>query len=166
MTNKAKLSNQSKPEDYQSVSEQLAKELTDMTEALQRERADSDNIRRRHEEQLSALRNVVKSSVVRDLLPVIDNFERSLKHVPEDIKDNDFTKGVTAVVKQFDEFLDRLGVQRIVTKDQVFDPKYHEAVSMDDSGTGTIETVSEELQSGYQIGEEVIRHATVRVTLK
>jgi molecular chaperone GrpE len=172
MTDKFKQSKQtdqsksSKTDSYQAISEQLAKELADMTEALQRERADSDNIRRRHEEQLSALRNVVKSSVVRDLLPVIDNFERSLKHVPQEIKDNDFIKGVQAVVKQFEEFLHRLGVQRIVTKDQVFDPKYHEAVSMDDNSSGTVETVSEELQSGYQIGEEVIRHATVRVTLK
>ena len=61
-----------------------------MTEALQRERADAINLRRRHEEQITSLRSAVKSSVVKDLLPVIDNFERALKHIPEDLKGNEY----------------------------------------------------------------------------
>jgi molecular chaperone GrpE len=142
----------------------LQQEVIDLTEALQRERADATNIRRRQEEQIAGLKNVVKASIVRDLLPVIDNFERALKHVPADLTGNDYIKGVRGVVTQFEKTLDQLGVERIKTTGEAFDPRYHEAVSMED-GDGTTETVSEELQSGYKLGEEVIRHAMVRVTM-
>lgn len=144
---------------------QLNQQLTELTEALQRERADAINIRRRHEEQINGMRSVIKANVVRDLLPVIDNFERALKHVPNDLEGNDFIKGVQGVVKQFEKTLSDLGVERIKTTDEPFDPKYHEAVSMEE-GDGTEEVVSEELQSGYKIGDEVIRHAMVRVKLQ
>lgn len=140
-------------------------EIQQLTDALQRERADATNIRRQHDDQITSLRTVVKSNVVRDLLPVIDNFERALKHVPDDLKDNDYVKGVQGVVKQFEDTLAGIGVERIKTVDEPFDPKYHEAVSMEE-GDGTQEIVSEELQAGYKIGEDVIRHAMVRVSLR
>lgn len=146
----------------QSVKE-LQEKVDTLTEALQRERADSSNIRRRHDEQIAGLRNVVKAGVVKDLLPVVDNFERALKHVPAELEANDYVKGVQGVVKQFEKTLEQLGVQRIATVGELFDPTLHEAISMEE-GDGTTEVVSEELQSGYILGEEVIRHAMVRVT--
>jgi len=140
----------------------LQQQIAELTEALQRERADATNIRRRHDEQIAGLKSMVKAGVVRDLLPVIDNFERALKHVPADLADNDYIKGVQGVVKQFEKTLADLGVERIATVGQPFDPRYHEAVSMEE-GDGVEEVVSEELQAGYKIGDEVIRHAMVRV---
>jgi len=143
---------------------QLEQQVVELTDALQRERADVINVRRRHDEQIAGLKSIVKAGVVRDLLPVIDNFERALKHVPKDLEDNDYIKGVQGVVKQFEKTLADLGVERIKTVGEPFDPKYHEAISMED-GDGTTEVVSEELQSGYKLGEEVIRHAMVRVKM-
>ncbi len=149
--------------------ETLNQQVGELTEALQRERADAINIRRRHDEQIAGMRSAIKANVVRDLLPVIDNFERSLKHVPKDLEGNDFVKGVQGVVKQFEKTLQEMGVERIKTvtdgKGEKFDPRYHEAVQMEE-GDGTEEVVSEELQSGYKIGEEVIRHAMVKVKLQ
>ncbi len=133
-----------------------------LTDALQRERADATNIRRQHEEQITNLRTVVKSNVVRDLLPVIDNFERALKHVPADLVDNDYIKGIQGVVKLFEKTLVDMGVERIKTVGEAFDPTYHEAVSMEE-GEGSHEVVCEELQAGYKVGNDVIRHAMVRV---
>lgn len=143
----------------------LQQQVAELTEALQRERADVINIRRRHEEQVAGLKDIIKASVVRDLLPVIDNFERALKHVPEDLKGNDYIKGVQGVVKQFEKTLSDLGVVRIKTVGEPFDPTWHEAVSMEE-GDGTEEVVSEELQAGYALGDEVIRHAMVRVKMQ
>lgn len=142
--------------------EALEAQVAQLTDALQRERADAVNIRRRHDEQVASLKTIVKASVVRDLLPVIDNFERALKHVPDELKDNDYIKGVQGVVKQFEKTLAELGVEKIKTVGEPFDPHWHEAVSMEE-GEGTTEIVSEELQSGYRIGDEAIRHAMVRV---
>ncbi len=148
--------------------ELLAQQVAELTEALQRERADATNLRRRHDEQLAGLRDMVKASVVRDLLPVIDNLERALKHVPKELESNDYIKGVGGVVKLFEKTLSDMGVERIKTvtdgKSESFDPRYHEAISMED-GEGTTEVVSDELQAGYILGDEVIRHAMVRVRM-
>ncbi|HEU4914327.1 MAG TPA: nucleotide exchange factor GrpE [Candidatus Saccharimonadales bacterium] len=141
---------------------QLEQQIGELTDALQRERADATNLRRRHDEQIANLRTTVKATVVRDLLPVVDNFERALKHVPEDLAGNDYIKGVQGIVKQFEKTLSDIGVERIKTVGEPFDPHLHEAVSMED-GDGDQEVVSEELQSGYRLGDEVIRHAMVRV---
>jgi molecular chaperone GrpE len=155
---------------------ELQQEVVTLTEALQRERADAMNIRRQHDEQLSGLRSVVKASVIRDLLPVIDNFERALKHEPTiDVvesnqsaslkKFEEYANGVRGLVKQFEKTLAGIGVERIKTVGEPFDPTYHEAVSMEE-GEGTQEMVSEELQAGYRIDDDVIRHAMVRVTME
>ena len=153
---------QTKDVDYQAAAEKLAAENAQLTEALQRERADATNLRRRHDEQIATLRTTVKASVIKDLLPIVDNFERALKHVPADLAENDFTKGVQGIVKQFEKTLSDIGVERIKTVGEAFDPQFHEAVSMEE-GDGDQEIVSEELQSGYRLGDEVIRHAMVRV---
>lgn len=153
MTKTKSKSDPANPEDSQ---------IVDLTNALQRERADAENLRRRHQEELVSLRQSIKSSVVSDLLPVIDNFERALKHVPEDLVDNDYIKGVQGVVKQFEKTLADMGVERIKTVGEAFNPEIHEAVSMEE-GEGSDEIVSDELQSGYRVGDTVIRHAMVRV---
>jgi molecular chaperone GrpE len=141
----------------------LQQQVDQLMEAVQRERADAINIRRRHEEQLAGLKNVIKADVVSKLLPVIDNLERALQHTPEDIKDHDYTKGINGISKQFDRFLKELGVMRIKTVGEPFDPLLHEAVSTEGEGSGQEEIVCEELQAGYRLGDEVIRHAMVKV---
>lgn len=143
----------------------LLQQVAELTEALQRERADATNIRRRHEEQIANLKSIIKSQVIEELLPVIDNFERALKHVPKDLESNDYIKGVQGVVKQFETTLAGMGVARIKTIGEHFNPHLHEAVGVDE-GDGDNEIVSEELQAGYQLGDQIIRHAMVRVVRK
>lgn len=143
----------------------LEQQLAELTDALQRERADVTNVRRRSEEERAKMGNFYKSLVVRELLPTIDNFERALKHVPKELEKNDYIKGIQGVVKQFEDALAKIGVQRIKTVGELFDPNFHEAISMED-GDGSHEVVSEELQSGYILGDEVIRHAMVKVKMQ
>ncbi len=144
---------------------ELQQKIDDLTDALQRERADAENIRRRHDEQYAQLQNLVKAKVIRELLPALDNLERSLKHVPKELEGNGYVKGVEGTAKQFDKVLSDLGVERIKTVGEVFDPALHEAVSMD-GGEGDHEIVSEELQPGYVVDGEVIRHAMVKVKME
>lgn len=143
----------------------LQQQVDELTAAVQRERADAVNLRRRHEEQIAGLKNTVKANVVRSLLPVIDNFERALKHVPERLAGDEYVKGIQAIVAQFEKTLTALGVERIKTVGQHFDPRLHEAVMMEE-GDGIQEVVSEELQSGYRLGDEIIRHAMVKVKMQ
>lgn len=145
--------------------EALEQQIAELTEALQRERADIINIRQRHERDLLNITRDAKVSVTSKLIPVIDNFERALKHTPKHLENDEYVKGVQGVVKQFEKTLEDLGVERIKTVGEVFDPHLHEAVSMEDAG-GQIEVICEELQPGYKIGDEVIRHAMVRVKME
>jgi molecular chaperone GrpE len=143
----------------------LQQQVENLTKALQHERADAVNMRRRAEEDKVKMAAFYKAKVIRDLLPALDNLERALKHVPKDLKDNDYVKGVQGVVKQFEQNLNQMGVERIKTVGEKFDPQIHEAIHMEE-GKGDIEVVCEELQPGYKIGDEVIRHAVVKVKME
>jgi molecular chaperone GrpE len=103
--------------------------------------------------------------VVQELLPALDNLARAFHHTPKELKDSDYVKGVQGVLKQFEQSFAQLGVKRIKTVGEVFDPRLHEAVHMEE-GSGTVEVVCEELQPGYLLGDEVIRHAMVKVRME
>ena len=140
----------------------LQQQIAELTQALQRERADSLNLRRRSEEEKASMGDYYKAAIVRELLPAVDNLERALMHAPKDLKDHDYVKGVQGVIKQFENCFKQLGVQRIKAVGEHFDPHLHEAVHMEDSD-GEHEVIAEELQPGYKLGDEVIRHAIVKV---
>ncbi len=144
---------------------ELEQKVGELTEALQRERADSLNLRRRTDEEKKRLGEFYKAMVIQELLPALDNLERAFKHTPKELKDDDFVKGLRSVMKQFEQSFAQLGVKRIKTVGEEFDPKLHEAVHMED-GNGTVEVVCEELQPGYTLGDEVIRHAMVKVSME
>jgi molecular chaperone GrpE len=144
---------------------ELEQKIGELTGALQRERADAENLRRRTAEEKSRLGEFYKAMVVQGLLPAVDNLERALMHTPKDLKDHDYVKGVKSVIKQFEQSFAQLGVKRIKTVGEKFDPRLHEAVHMEE-GDGTVEVVCEELQPGYLLGNEVIRHAMVKVRME
>ena len=148
-----------------SSAKELEQKIAELTEALQRERADAMNVRRRAEEERSQLGKAIKAMVIEELLPALDNLERALMHTPKDLKDHDYVKGVQGVAKQFEQCFAQLGVERIKTVGEIFDPRLHEAVHMEE-GKGTVEVVCEELQPGYKIGDDVIRHAKVNVKME
>lgn len=143
----------------------LQQHIAELTEALQRERADAENIRRRHEQQITGLRNTVRADVIEQLLPIIDNFELALKHVPADLIENPYVKGVEGVVKQFEKTLADIGVERIPTVGTEFNPHLHEAVAMEE-GKGHKHIISKELRAGYTLGESVLRPAMVNVKVQ
>lgn len=149
---------------------ELEQQVADLMEALQRERADAMNQRRRHDEQYASLKNMVKAQVVGELLPAIDSLERALKHAPKELEGNEYVKGVQGVFKQFEKILSELGVERIKTVGELFDPVLHEAVAMEDGdapeGEQAVEVICEELQPGYRLENEIIRHAMVKVRME
>ena len=146
----------------------LEQKINELTDALKRERADAINLRQRHEKQISSLKDLAKADVVRQLLPVIDNFERALSHTPvcKDGSCKQWIDGIISLSKQFERVLEDMGVKKIKTVGEDFDPVLHEAVSMEEASRGSEgkhEIISEELQSGYTLGDNVIRHAMVKV---
>ena len=144
---------------------ELEQKIAELTEALQRERADALNVRRRADEDRTRLASFYKVMIVRDLLPALDNLERALKHTPKDLVGHNYIKGIDGVVKQFEQAFDELGVKKIKSVGEKFDPKLHEAVQMEE-GKGSTEVITEELQPGYTMGDDVIRHAMVKVKME
>ncbi len=137
----------------------LEKKLEELTADLQRVQADFVNFRRRSEQQSAEFMNLAKQDVLLQILPLIDNIDRALAHLPEDLKDNPWADGVAQVAKQTQDTLKALGVERIDSVGQPFDHNLHEAIAHEGEG----ETVTQELQPGYKLGDKVIRHAMVKV---
>lgn len=141
------------------------KKVTELTADLQRAQADFANFKRRTEEDKLRSTRFGRESAVMALLPVVDNFERSFSHIPKELEQNEWIIGIKAVAKQLTDGLKGLGVEKIKSVGERFDPHLHEAVSLED-GNGQREVVVEELQAGYAMDGEVIRHAMVKVGRK
>lgn len=150
----------SKAESKKSTKDNRVEELT---ADLQRVQADFVNYKRREAENDALKRMQAKADVIKGLMPFIDNIERALAHVPKDLEGHEYVKGVSGVAKQLQDFLEKLGIEKVKTVGEEFNPELMDAVAMED-GDGDKEIVAEELQSGYTLGDGiVIRHAMVKV---
>ena len=154
---------QSQPEE--NIDNEFEQQLGELTLDLQRTRADFENYRKRVDAEKAAAREAGQSGAILKLLPVIDNIERAIAYMPEDLKDNAWAQGVANLVKNLDKSLENLNVRRIVTaKGTLFNPEVHEAIQFDEEAEGEVEVIDEELQAGYEHNGRVIRHAMVKVT--
>lgn len=144
-----------------SVNNQLS-ELEERTADLQRLQAEFINYKNRVEAEKAALADFAKIQVVKDLLPVVDDLERALGHLPDSLKEDKWAQGASKVYDRLKKQLAVMGVTEIEALNQTFDPNLHEAVQVE--GEGDQQIVSEVLQSGYKIADLVVRHAIVKVT--
>lgn len=146
--------------------DKMLNDLNELTTDLQRTRADFENYRKRIDAEKEHARAVGKSQAILKLLPVIDNIERAIAHMPDRLQDDKWAQGVVSLVKNLDKSLESLDLRRIdAGVGTPFDPELHEAIQMDDS-EGETEVIAEELQAGYKLGNNVIRHSMVKVTRK
>lgn len=145
--------------------EELEQQVGELTQDLQRTRADFENYRKRMEQEKTAAREVGQTNAILKLLPTIDNVERAISHAPEEIKDNAWVQSVMNLTKQLDKSLESLNVQRIEANPGTkFDAELHEAIQFDEDSEGENEVIAEVLQAGYTLNGQPIRHAMVKVT--
>ena len=146
---------------------ELTEKLIETVQDLQRTRADFENFRKRHESELVSVRESGQASAILKLLPVIDNIERAISHMPADLKENTWAQGVVGLSKNLDKSLEALNLKRIEAKPGTpFNPDLHEAILMDEGAEGEHEVVESEMQAGYTLNGRPIRHAMVKVTRK
>lgn len=139
----------------------VQQQIEELTLDLKRVQAEFINYKNRAEAERAVTADFAKSQVIKDLLPVIDDLERALAHQPEDLKENKWAEGVSKVYDRLQKQLEKLGVRKIEALNQQFDPNLHEAISVE--GEGDHQVVSEVLQNGYILGDQVIRHTIVKV---
>lgn len=144
--------------------EELEQQVADLTADLQRIRADFENYRKRSEQEKDMARSAGRSSAVMKLLPVIDNIERAISHLPDELKENAWATSVVKLTKNLDKSLGDMGVERIeANPGNVFNPDLHDAVQFDEESDGEHEVIVEELQPGYKVDGIVMRPSMVKV---
>ncbi len=142
--------------------------VAELTAALQRLQAEFSNFKRRSDESRGELLSLAKQDVILQILPVLDNIDRALAHLPVELADNAWAGGVGQVAKQATDVLKNLGVERFGAEGDEFNPNMHEAIAYEEVaagavGNGSNECVAKVMQLGYRMGDKIIRHAIVTV---
>lgn len=141
--------------------EKLKAEIEEKKNQYLRLQADFENFRRRTRQEKEELGNVVTQTILKDMLPLLDNFERALA---SDNKDSEgFHKGVEMIYNQFAEALKKNGLEYIDTEGKKFDPNFHQAVMRVQNPDLEDETIAAELQKGYIVKGRVVRPSMVQV---
>ncbi len=140
--------------------ESLKAELCEKSDLLLRTAAEFDNYKKRTEREKLNVAEFAKASLIKQLLPILDNIDRSAL-VEKDTPD--YIKGIEMIVKQFEGITANLGITEIAKIGDTFNPELHEAVMhIDDEALGE-NVIADVLQKGYKIGDTVIRAAMVKV---
>lgn len=133
-------------------------QVAELTADLQRLQAEFANYKRRADADQAAVLDFAKARLVREFLTVRDSFDAEAAHRPA-TTDPTWAASIDSIRNQFDQVLKTLGVERFDSVGQTFDPHLHEAVAQDGEG----DTVTQELQPGYKLGDTILRHAMVKV---
>jgi molecular chaperone GrpE len=144
--------------------EALKSQLDERTSQCMRIAADFDNYRKRTQKEKEDLEQQIKRNTVVELLPVVDNFERARSQIkPQTEPEMTIHKSYQGVYKDLVDRLKRIGVAPMRAEGKEFDPQFHEAVMRETTDAYAEGTVIEELVRGYLLGEQVLRHAMVKV---
>jgi molecular chaperone GrpE len=126
--------------------------------------ADFENYRKMQSQmQKDSLRYAI-SDIATQLFPVLDNFNASLDHVPEDEKKNPWVAGLTHIQRQLEQVLKDNGIETIEVKvGDDFDPQFHEAIGNHSEEKEIEHKISQIIQKGYKVGDRILRPAKVIV---
>ena len=138
----------------------LKAERDQLLDRLARLQAEFENARKRAERERAEHRDNVTGSVVEQFLPVLDNFELALKSTGTE---QQLRSGVSLIVKQMEETLQKMQVSAIAAVGEEFDPRLHEALGTVERDDVPDQHVAEEIRRGYKIRERLLRPALVRV---
>jgi len=127
-----------------------------------RARADLDNFRKRSQREREDLLKFSNETILRELLPVIDNLERALQHAATD-GDSGLLQGVELTLGQFSKVLEKFNVVAIDAVGEPFDSARHEAIGQIESADQPVNTVVQMLQKGYLLNERLLRPAMVLI---
>ncbi|MBV9927111.1 MAG: nucleotide exchange factor GrpE [Acidobacteria bacterium] len=149
----------------------LTDERQEWQDKLARRTADFDNFRKRTERERTEAYQRASGEVVRRLLPVLDNLQRALDaervvEMKESEEFRHFLHGVELINRQLGGVLEGLGVEVVPTVGERFDPHVHEAVATEETDAYEADTVTQEMQRGYRLGDKLIRPAMVKVATR
>ena len=139
----------------------LVKERDELLDQLKRSVAEFANFRRRIDLERAQIRELASRDLLKQILPVVDDLHRALASVPEDEAEQPWVQGVRHIERKLTALLERSGVSPIDAVGQPFDPAVHEAVATEPGSSQSI--VVEVYQTGYKLGQNLLRPAMVKV---
>jgi molecular chaperone GrpE len=148
--------------DYAAERERLQREKSELQDLLVRRQAEFDNYRKRYERERGEVFDLAAMDVIRALLPVLDDFERALKH---ETTDKEYARGMELIYQRLLETLKKLGLEPIVNDVPVFNPHIHHAVDKVETKDYPDQTILEEYQRGYYYKGRLLRTAMVKVAI-
>ncbi len=148
-------------EDTPNLFEAITAEVTELRDRYARLQAEWDNYRKRTQAERESERVRASENLVMDLLPLLDDLERAIKHARETGEGGTLTDGVEAIQNKFLQILEKHKVTQIDALDKPFDAMQHQAVGTEEDPSVPEETVVKVFQQGYRMGERVIRPAMV-----
>jgi molecular chaperone GrpE len=146
--------------------EAKAREAAEAHDRYLRALADFDNFRRRVAREREEWRRQAQEELVREILPILDNFDRALAAEPSRGADGGFRAGVELIHRDFLNALERIGVRPFGARGESFDPQRHEAVGRVERADVADHTVVDEMQRGYLFHDRVLRPAQVVVAVE
>jgi molecular chaperone GrpE len=139
-------------------------EASKFREQLLRTAADFENYRKRTRREVEDASRKGRETTVKELLPIFDNLERAVQSAEGAPDPKSVADGLRMVIRQFTQTLEKLGIRRLVTVGQPFDPSQHEAIQNVDSSEHPAGVVAAEVQPGYALGDHLLRAAMVVVS--
>jgi molecular chaperone GrpE len=158
-----------RPESEAAPADPMAKlvaERDELKDRLLRTAADFDNFRKRSRKDIEEALRTGRETVLREILPVIDNLERAATAAESSESIAAVAEGVRMVLKSFDDTASRIGLERVKTVGERFDPTLHDAVQQVESAEAEPGEILAEAQAGYKLGTRLLRAAMVVVAKK
>lgn len=152
---------------YKNLKKQLEKaqtECNELRDQLLRKAAEFDNYRKRTEKQFSQFIANCNAELITELLPIVDDLERSIQSTGNSDEYEELCKGIELIYKNLMKILEKRGVKPIEAVGQSFDPEKHDALLQVDSNDHPSGTIVEEHLKGYMMNDRVLRHSQVLVS--
>ena len=143
--------------------EEYKRKAEEYLNAWKRTAADFENYKKRREKEDGELMRFIQEITVVKMLPTLESLEQALRHAPADEKFQNWSAGVVKIVQQLEDTLMEMGIEKIKTMGEKFDPSVHEAVETVEAETQDSGKILEEVQSGYKLNHKLIRPAKVKV---
>ena len=163
-TNEEQLSEEKEGSKVQEKTVQLENEVSELKDKLLRKAAEFENYKRRTENDQLNLLTYAAESFIQKLLPVVDDFERSMQHINDAQEVDAIKQGMKLIYDKFMKVLDEQGVKKMETVGQPFNVEFHDALLQKSDDSVEPHTVLEEIEKGYMYKDKVIRHAKVIVS--
>jgi molecular chaperone GrpE len=145
--------------------ETLRAEKAELYDRLLRKQAELENFRKRTQREKEEFRQRANEDLIRVLLPVLDSFERALKHGDADLPESIF-EGMKLIYRQLREALVREGLVVVESEGKLFDPHLHQAIERVEDADRQDQEIIEEVQRGYRLGRHLLRPAIVKVAVR